>query len=182
MIKKIIFVGALLVVAMGLFASCGNGDDWTRLKSEECCGPTETTDAYWDNIGKSSAELEGVLKYFTVSGEKRTDDFGGVYIDDNGILNVCVVGNRTPVKSDYIIYKRVKNSYNFLYGVYEGASDIITEYSVWSVAICEKCNRVAICLEKESEIQPLVDALKAKGLHKKGSISIFVGENNIVLI
>jgi hypothetical protein len=170
----------------------GSEGDWVRLDSRWCCAPTEMTDVYLNNIARSHAAWEEARTHFTIVidkytddygtvwvDEKYTDDFGGVFLDENGINNISVVGNRKPVKSDYIIYKRVGNSYNFLLSILDETSEKMLEYTIWTAGICEKCNKVFICLENEKNINPFIGHLKTKKLFKRNTLNIFVGEADI---
>jgi len=182
-----IFVVPLLVVLVSvmtfLLAACENNkNEWTRLESSECCVAInpELTGAYLDNHSKSTVAYEEAIVYFTTADGKRTDDFGGIFIDENGIYNICVIGNRKPVKSDYLKYKRVKNSYNLLEKIVDELGNRSQEFSIWMASTCETCNRVLICLEEESKIDLLMAHLKVNNLFKKGTLNVFVGTNQIV--
>jgi len=109
---KVIIVFVLFSMMMTVFSGCGDEDQWTIVESDTCY-PLVASDSYWDNFGESSTAYEEAIKHFITENGNYTNDFGGVYIDENGIHNICVVGFRRPVKSDYLIYRRVKNSINF---------------------------------------------------------------------
>lgn len=186
MAKKLIVIAVVTVMVFGVFGLAGCTEskeddmDWTLIDSD-CCktiNPTKT-EAYWENLTQSSTAFENVLTYFTLEDGKYSDDFGGVFIDENGIYNVCVVGNREPIKSDYLIYKRVDNAYNFLESIYEEIGKNSLEYSIWMIEICEYCNKVSIYLENESKIPLIVEHLKSIELFKKGTLNIYVGQNEI---
>lgn len=153
--------------------------EWTLLDSSNCCAEFEQSEAYTENFAKSMAAYDEAIALFTTTDGKYTNDFGGVFVDGNGIHNICVVGNREPVKSDYLIYKQVDNTYNFLESIVEEVGNNSQEYSVWTVATCQFCNKVLICLENESKIPLLVEHLKSKDLFKKGALNIYIGENGI---
>ncbi|MFA5449552.1 MAG: hypothetical protein WC292_03845 [Clostridia bacterium] len=153
---------------------------YTLLESSNCCPPFEQSSSYWDNIAPSAVAYEEAIIYFTTATGEYTDDFGGVFVDENGLHNICVVGNRKPVISDYLIYKQVENSFNFLKSIFVGLESESQQFSVWQVSVCEVCNGVIICLESESKIPLLIEYLKTNSLFKKGTLNIFVGENQIV--
>jgi len=183
MAKK--FIGLTIAVLL-LFslAACNPPEEdemYTLLESSRCCPQFEQSSSYWDNIALSTAAYEEVIIHFTTVNGKRTEDFGGVFVDNNGIYNICIVGNREPIASDYLIYKRVDNSYNFLYSVYMETTKAMQEYSIWRISICEESNSVLICLEEENKISLLIEHLKTNNLFREGTLNIFVGENKIVL-
>ena len=79
-----------------------------------------------------------------------------------------------PVKSDYLIYQKVNNSYNFLDSIQEEISETMDMFNIWQVGICERCNKVLVCLENEKEINSLINYLKAKNLFKPNTLKIYV--------
>ena len=88
-----------------------------RLNWKTCCRPiveTVADDVYWANFARSRIAWEEARTRFLTPDGKYTDDYGGVFIDKNGIFNISVVGNYQPVKSDYLIYRQVSNSFNLL--------------------------------------------------------------------
>lgn len=185
MAKKQIVIAVVVIMVFGVFGLVGctesRGDDmdWTLIDSSECCETIKKTGAYWENFTQSLAAFENVLTYFTLADGKYSDDFGGVFVDENGIHNICVVGNREPVKSDYLIYKQVDNAYSFLESIGEEIGKNAQEYSIWMVGICQNCNKVLICLENESKIPLLIEYLKSIELFKRGTLNIYVGQNEI---
>jgi hypothetical protein len=202
--KKAFFLGLAILLLAGFFSvACNSNDDpsasrtgiesdWVTLDSLYCCPMVEITDenAYWDNIAKSQPAWEEARTHFTIVNnkytddygvvwvdEKYTDDYGGVYVDENGIFHISVVGNRKPVKSDYLIYKQVSNSYNFLESILVEISEQMEEFTVWKAGIYECCNSVLIFLENEEKIHLLIDHLKTNNLFRRNTLKIYVGEN-----
>ena len=178
MVKKFAALGIALLMCLSL-AACNpteEGEAYTLLENGSCCPTSEQSGSYWDNIVQSAKAYEKAIARFTRVNGKRTNDFGGVFIDENGLYNICVVGNRKPVSSDYLIYRQVENSYNFLFSVYESVSEVMQEYSVWQAGVCEQCNGVLICLEDESKIASLIKYLQKEKLFKKNVLNIYVGE------
>ena len=151
--------------------------DWVALDSFDCCEWIELTDLYDVNIVKSRLAWEEAETHFTEVNGEYTDDFGGVFIDENGIFNISVVGNRKPVISDYLIYRQVSNSYNFLENLLDEISEVMEEYTIWEAGVCEVCNKVTIALENEKKIHSLIEYLKRNNLFRRNTLNIFVGEN-----
>ena len=170
-----------------------NEGDFARSLSSEVCKFNESTEYYDVNIGKSWADWEEARKHFfiefyeftdylgnTYTKQKWVEDFGGIYIDKNGIFNILVVGERKPLKSDYLIYKKVNNSYNFLDNIMVEIVKKMSDFTIWQVYICEPCNKILVCLENENEIDSFINYLKTNNLFKPNTLKIFIGENNIV--
>jgi len=205
--KTFIFVLAILMLFGFLTVTCENYDNnlsWENevrmtylvqtesLDSQRCCVWPEITDEpdeiYFENHRKSWIAWEEVRPNFIkYTSDFNTviwyaDDFGGVYIDGDGIVNICVVGGRQPMKSDYLIYRKVSYSYKFLDSIYEEIGEIMDDYSIWMTGVCEKCNRVQICLENKEKIQPLIEHLKSKKLFKPNTLHFYIGENDIIFL
>lgn len=181
MFKKIANLALAAVMLLCFFGLAGCGTDgWERLQSSKCCETSESSSNFFSNFAHSTAVYGDAVKRYLTTDGKHTDDFGGVFVDGDGIYNICVVG-KTPKNSEYLIYKRVKNSLNFLESICEGLSGKMIEYSIWRVSICENCNRVLICLQNESDIALVVEHLKAKNLYKRDSLNFYVGKPEIVI-
>jgi len=190
--KRTFVLGLAVLFFSGLFiVTCQNDietaeGNFTRSASSEICKINKSTGFYDENIGKSWAAWEEARVHFfieyyeytstlgTYTKQKWTDDFGGVYINENGIVNILVVGNRMPVKSDYLIYKKVNNSYNFLDSIYVEISESMDKFGIWQAGVCELCNKVLVCLESEKEINTLINHLKTNNLFKRNTLKIFV--------
>jgi len=204
--KTFIFRLAILLLA-GLFTvACGNNTNeshWenevrmTRLvlteslDSQWCCPSWDMTEEKWAvyhaNIAKSNPAWEEARPHFIKYTDDfntsiwQANDFGGVYIDINGIFNICVVGNRQPINSDYLIYKQVRYTLKLLESILYETSEVMEDYTIWNVGICEVCNNVSFCLEDEKMMQPFIGYLKRKKLYRPNILHFYVGENNIVL-
>lgn len=174
---------SMAVLSLVLLASCnlqGKSKMYTLLEGDSCCPEIEKLSPYEDNIILSTEAYEEAITHFMTADGKYTDDFGGVFVDGNGLHNIYVVGNHKPVTSDYLIYKQVENSLNFLNSIVDGMGGKSQQFSIWMVSVCEVCNGVTVCLEDESKIPLLIEHLKTNGLLKKGVLNIFVGENQVV--
>jgi hypothetical protein len=171
---------------MALMAGCEKSDvnEWSTVQSIECHNGFEPTEVYLNNISEGCHAYEKALSHFTTADGKYTDDFGGVFVDKNGIYNINVVGMRRPVRSKYIKYRKVKNSYNFFLEVSEEVKEIMKEpeYTVWLAdVVCETCNKALICLEDGTKIPDIVARLKEKGLFRKDSLNFYVGSDRFEL-
>lgn len=107
MVKKFFIIGIVLVMCVGIFSRCDLCKERTPYAYDDCHERLEMTENYSDNHRNSWPAYEEALTHFKTYDGNYTDDFGGAFIDNNGIVNICIVGYREPVKSDYLIYKRV---------------------------------------------------------------------------
>lgn len=152
--------------------------EWTRIEGIECCPEIVLTDAYDSNYSKSKIAYEDAITYF-IEGNKYTDDFGGVFIDNNGIYNICVVGNREPIKSDYLLYRQVDNSFNFLESIVVEISEITHEFTIWMAGTSVTRNKVIIYLKDENKLPLLIEYLETKNLYQEGTLEILIEDNGI---
>lgn len=159
----------------------GEVAEWTLLDSSNCYAEFEQSEAYFENIAKSTAAYDEAIAFFTTTDGKYTDDFGGVFIDGNGIYNICVVGNREPVKSDFLIYKQVENSLNFLNSVFDELGSVPQQFTIWMVGVCENSNSVVVCIESINKIPLIISHLKTNSLFNTETMKFFIGENDIAL-
>jgi len=152
------------------------GITWTPLK-EFSRGTVEAvwSDTYFSNINIGEEEFPKAKQLLTV------DEFGGVYIDENGIFNICVVGDREPYLSDYLIYRHVEHSYGFLYGIMWALGNKMTELTIWSCGTNERNNRVDVFMEDKKKIPNLIEYLRENDLFRESAINVIIGRNNIVL-
>ncbi len=184
--KKLIGIAVIAIMLFGVFGlvACTPEEDemtkWIMLERSTCCTEQEPSSAYATNINSSTMAYEEAIVHFTTLDGKYTDDFGGVFVDKNGIHNICVVGTHKPVESDYLIYKQVRNSYNFLESIVGEVGRVSQEFSVCTASLCESCNSVVVGISVESNIPLLVANLEAKDLFSKGTLKFYVDENGII--
>jgi len=188
--KKACILG-MAILLTGLFTvACETnpdeiaGDYWVRFYGlNDCCTPfvrNVPDDVRIHNTHEGMIAWEGASLHFLTADGRWTDDFGGVFIDGNGFYNISVVGDRRPVKSDYLIYRQVHNSHNFLSSIKNEIGGIMIENTVWTVEVNEICNRVSIYLENEEKIHSLVEHLRTRNLLRHNTLRIYVGPNAIV--
>lgn len=181
MMKKLIWV--MMMLLPFLLVGCESSEKdvmYNLLENSSCFPDVEQSSVYGDNIILSTAAYENVITHFTLDDGKFTDDFGGVYVDENGFHNVCVVGKRRPISSDYLIYKQVENSLNFLESIVDSLERESHDFTIWMMSICDFHNGVIICLENESKIPLILEHLKSNELLKKGTLNIFVGKTQVI--
>jgi len=184
MTKFKFWIMMLLIFSFVNLVACNKEEDdyeWHLLTSQEYYMMQEITVDYYENFDESMKIYSEVLSHFkTIDGE-YTDDFGGVFIDSDGLLNVLVIGSRKPVELDYLIYQQAENSFNALLSIFDEASKVVRDYTIWKVALCVSSNIVLIGLEDDSAISLIVDHLNDKQLYNKDAIAFYVGEPTIQL-
>ena len=177
MMKKFFSI-ILCFLTVFFCAGCGEKKGYIRLEEYNCHAESAVAEDHWNTQKEGLAFYELAMADFKTADGRYTEDFGGKYIDENGFYNICVVG-RQPSDSEYVKYKKVDFSLNFLTEIYNEASALMQEYGVWQVDICARCNAVKICIEAENKIQTLIQRLKENGLFKKDALMFYVRENSI---
>lgn len=177
--KKTLFLLLACVTAV-VFTACNSGYRLSIKEHYVDCA-TKPTEEYEKNIMHSYAIANEAMSHFISGRDHRgfniyTDDYGGGYYDENGVLVICAVGNRKPVVSPYIKYRRVKFSYNFLLSIQNEFSNDMAIHSICCMGICERCNIVTIDIEDKSKITEIITYLKTKNFYNKGAIVFYVGE------
>ena len=112
---------------------------------------------------------------FSMNGAKEyaySDDYSGVYIDDDGILNVCIVfGSQKKGQEfdDQVIYREQRFSYNYLKEVEKTVISLMEDSSIFSVGIKQSRNQVDVSLREERDIENIISCLTKKELCKKNA-------------
>jgi hypothetical protein len=82
---------------------CGIVKGYKILKKENCCKTGELSKDYHKNNSISQKEFEIAMNNFKNSEGEYSDDYGGCFIDDQGLLNICFVDDlQLLVKNFYI--------------------------------------------------------------------------------
>lgn len=180
--RKMNLILVIISIMVTMCFSCLNGCNknnkgYEILAKNECHKAFVLSDVYYENCANSKTAFDTVMINFSESDGEYTDNFGGCFIDCNGIYNVCVVGSHELVNSDYLIFKEVDHSFKLLNDIYKDLIKHIDKYNIWSVGICEVCNKIKICTESENQIDLIVKQLKADGLFKKNTLLFYVSKN-----
>jgi len=171
-----IFASVVLIGSCA-FDACGKSEEYELLDINECHKVITPTSVYWENHSHSKTEFDAIISGFIDANGKYTDNFGGCFVDGNGFYNVCVIGSYRPTNSNYLVFKQVEHSLNFLNNVYNNAVELEDKYNIWSVEICEVCNKVKLCVENEAQIDLIIKQLKTDELFEKNTLLFYVGEN-----
>ena len=165
---KRLFVLMGLVMIVFMFSGFKHKQIEEKQSNTNMCWSEENlSNDFYKNFRKSQAEYNKAITYFKVNEENQLDEFGGVFVDKEGIINICIVGNNIPYESEFLRYKQVSNSYNILKRIGEELQLVLKEYTIWMRGICESCNYVIIRLEEESNIPLVINYLKVKGVYKQ---------------
>lgn len=103
------------------------------------------------------------------------DEYAGMFIDDNGFLNIGILGDLNfPIDlraaSNNVIYKNYNFSYNYLQEIMLAIEDIMLENDIFSVGIDEEINAVFVELATEESVETIIEELQDKNLYSTDAI------------
>lgn len=134
---KRIFLSIILIVSVAMGIASAADDPSQSLK----LSPREQLE---QKAIENNIQLQKALKL----NESINDSYAGVYIDDEGILNVNFVGDVTKIKSfteiDNVKYHQVEHTYEELEKGMIALQDKMVDLNITLVAIDEKQNKLAI--------------------------------------
>lgn len=151
----------LLSVLAMLFGTLGCGGAAAK--------ETVPQDPYSSNIERSvelaarvkSANIDTSVKNSSGAAVYKSD-YGGCYIDDSGILNVCGTSEEgeTP---EGTVYKRVARPYNRLKAAYEFLQLNMETVGITELNVSQKNNVVNVSVESEVARQNVLALLRSNG-------------------
>jgi len=105
------------------------------------------------------------------------ENFSGVFVDSDGVLNIAYVNNDTLTytgkinNNSLIKFVEFTFSYNYLQQVLNCIEDIMIEYNVTMVQISDENNQVLVFTKDNNKISNIIQYLESKGLYEQGAIS-----------
>jgi uncharacterized repeat protein (TIGR02543 family) len=187
-IAAIFAIVLAICLLLALEANIGNIAFATR--------PADSSDDYLSNVNRSLALYDKVINSYivekTYSKERElitySEDFAGVFIDEQGILNLGVISaqkeiNKLQTQSQYagqIIYKQFTYPYNYLQKIMSGIEAVMLENNVLAVGIDDKLNQVFVELTSENDLDNIISYLRNNDLYDEGALafSIIPGASN----
>ena len=130
-------------------------------------------------------------KWGVEKSQKYTDNFGGIYLDEKGILNVGLVVSNSELKQiqqnspygDSVIYRKYEYSNNELQNIKFEVEKIVSDNHIDSiVSIEDKENVVSIVLMKKTSKALLKKSLRKQGIYKRKAIKIKVDSDTFILL
>ncbi len=126
-----------------------------------------------------------MTKETAADGQETTeysDDFAGVFIDDDGILNIGVVADKAQIQSlqttselcEQAIYREDTYTYNYLQEIMSVIEPKMEEYGIFTIGISERDNNVFVDLGNEDSSHKIVAFLEEKGLYSRDALSFRV--------
>lgn len=112
-----------------------------------------------------------------------TENYAGAYIDDNGILNICLLDNDENLVSlseNNIIYQYFDYSYNYLQQILNCVESLMLTTSVYTVGIDEELNKVCVDLTNDEDIPIIIQNLQNNQLYQENAIFFEVDPNGYV--
>lgn len=145
------------------------------------------SEEYFSNVNQSVEFREQVLNPYIVgnaeyNGKEFTvysDDFAGVYIDNQGILNIAVISGlqQTSLYGEQVLYKQVTFSYNYLQKVMNAVEDMMDFSSIIAVGIDDMLNHVFVEMNDEGDMNQIIEHLQRDNLYESEAIIFEVDAN-----
>lgn len=183
--NKKIFSLVLFFVAICVSISIGTSVSFAYAAEQQVTAEVAIERAYFDNVNKSIGLYEEVLKPYTSKKSTRSsnknfayrNDFGGVYIDESGLLNIGVVGlqNERREFDGQVIYKQHRFSYQYLFDMQENLSLIMGELGIYALSMDVQENRIDIFTNKG--VSDISSFLQEKTIYDKESYRIVFNPN-----
>jgi|LSQX01.1.fsa_nt_gb hypothetical protein len=118
--------------------------------------PIEGPDTpYFDNY----MQLIKARAQFINEDGSYNDYYGGAYVENQNEFIICVYGDYVPIEYEGVIYKYVEYSYNFLLPIMEEVTNFMMDYSIVSIGIDEKENKLLVQLKDESDVSLIINRL-----------------------
>lgn len=170
--KKKLFSAIILVVMICVGISVGTSVTYAFAAEQ---GTAEV--GYFENQNRSIAVYDAAISsYKSVSvahmGDEivsYSDDFAGAYIDDEGFLNIGLVGSRNSGSSfnEQIRYRQHEFSYNYLQRIHDVLEPVMLDLSIYMLGINEKDNNLSVYLYNERNTENIISFLARHGFEKK---------------
>lgn len=148
--KKRLFALAIFAIAICVSVFFGTG-----ITSAFATDNTESISvSYFENSNKSVAVYDNVMSSYKrivkeSNGKEITtysNNFGGVFIDNDGFLNIGLVGSQESTLNfnGQVKYRQYAFTYNYLKDIQEAVTQIMPDYDIYMVGIDEELNAVSI--------------------------------------
>jgi len=178
---------AYAVVSLGLLLGGGAGAAQTVN--------AETASAeYYGNVSRSAGLYEqAVSPYITKAAEPDgkeitvySGDYGGVFIDEQGLLNIGVVASDAQIRAlqeasrfgGQVLYRRYAFAYNELQRIMDAVEGLMFDCGISAVGIDDELNHVFVELTDESNVPRIVTHLQELGLYREAAV-IFGADPNM---
>lgn len=170
--KKKLLTLALCVIAICFSLSIVFSAGVTFASAAESTNTESKLFEYYENINRSVAVYNNAISPYKsiakdLNGEENvtySDDFAGVFIDDEGLLNIGLVGSIQSASrfNGQVKYKQCEFTYNYLQDIQDVITNAKADYSIYMTAVSEKNNNLCIYLNDESDIKRITDFLQQR--------------------
>ena len=181
-------VGIALIMALLLSALPTSESKAIAIVEEKLSNPSNST--YQGRVKQSKFLHSQFRKEYLIKRIKSNDreidvfkdEYAGMYIDDNGFLNIGVVNSESAklnkkaskMNNGNVIYRDFDFSYNFLQEIMLVIEDMMLEYDVYAVGIDDETNSVFVELINEETIDVIISKLQEIELYEPNAIAFEV--------
>jgi hypothetical protein len=133
-----------LFLVIGSLSFSGFPEDSERVQDQKEVSLEEVMSRYRTSVPDESSGINGWV---------YDDRFAGVWYCNSGNLNIGVTSNSgAQGRNSSVVYHARRFSYNFLDRIHGVLSDLMSEYSLFSVAMTPQYNQVEVRLTNENYI------------------------------
>jgi len=137
----------------------------------------EYNSEYYANIEISMAIIGDVLSNYRTENAVYSDYFAGVWYCYQGKLNIGITCE-TKVQSGhaYVIYHIRQHSHNFLLNIHNTVANLMSNFSIFEVALKPQYNQVLINLTYYNDIKSIREHLMLLSLYEEIAVNFIVDE------
>ena len=182
--KKKLILSVFLVAAIFLNIFVGTGFVFVSASESEKA-ETIVTD-YYSNVNKSMELYNKAMRQYASNKIQRDgveinmyhNDFAGVFIDDDGVLNIGLVEPKDVLDfAGQVIYRQQIFSYNDLQEIKNALVLVMDNFNIFTIGIDEKLNKVSVSLEYETSVDLIVHYLQGKELYRESALDFIFNPN-----
>lgn len=184
--KKKFLLAVLFLTALCVSVAIRTGISYTYASEHKELILASDEVTYFDNVNKSIELYEIALKPYLSKTLIRSEevlqyrnDFGGTYIDSDGILNIGIVGLQSITKSfgGQAIYQPQRFQYKYLLSVQRELSFDMLKFEITMLSIDEQKNVLNVYLNDESHVGKIIESLIKKDLYNDSALH-FIRNND----
>ena len=157
----------------------GNMEIFSEQMLENQAMSLGIAESFMQNVRTELADTDGKSRFV------YNEDFAGIFLDENGFLNIATVGSEfsamafgaNSLESGQVIHRQFTYSYNHLLLIKHNIKPMMYVYDIFTIVIDEINNRVKVHLEDYGNKSSVIRLLETRGLYSENSIEFVVDRN-----
>jgi len=144
--------------------------------------------SYFSNMDNSTRLVQEVMREIRTESILRngqtqfiyTDNFSGIFIDNQGLLNIALVSGLSRniwysfIGNDQIIFLEATYSYNHLSMIKNVILPLMEKYEIFELGVCDRYNHVFVYLTCKSNSFKIINFLREYGIYSESSINFII--------